>query len=243
MHRRTQTALVTHDQLAKLANDIDGAVRVPIKYPSDFKNVPDAAVKHFVETNGGFVYEQYAKPEHHYLGMYDVGFPLHEPDAVLVSQAAAFIIDLIKIAELSRRKPTDRLALILARQGQGEFRDRLDNIWEGRCAVTKCSVRQALRASHIKPWRLSTDEERLSGENGLLLTATLDALFDSFLISFDDDGRMLFSPSLPAEERKLLMLEPNSRLSRSPPAKQKEYLMLHRAQSEQRYGNSMVIAN
>ena len=103
-------------------------------------------------------------------------------------------------------------------------------------ALTKCSVRQTLRASHIKPWRLSNDQERPSGENELLLTATLDALFDSLLISFSDDGRMLFSPSLPVEERELLILQPDTGLWRSPSTKQKEYLEFHRDQSNQRYG-------
>lgn len=33
-------------------------------------------------------------------------------------------------------------------------------------------------ASHTKPWRDSTNEQRLDGENELLLTPTIDHLFD-----------------------------------------------------------------
>jgi predicted restriction endonuclease len=51
-----------------------------------------------------------------------------------------------------------------------------------------------LIASHIKPWRSSTDQERLDGENGLLLTPNVDSLFDRGFISFDDDGTLLVSP-------------------------------------------------
>jgi hypothetical protein len=51
-----------------------------------------------------------------------------------------------------------------------------------------------LIASHCKPWRDSPNEERLDGENGLLLTPTIDHLFDRGFISFEDDGDLLVSP-------------------------------------------------
>ena len=73
---------------------------------------------------------------------------------------------------------TDRLALVKARVGQGLFRDKLLNRWENKCAVTGSTVLQILRASHMKPWRESTNFERLDPANGLLLTANFDALFD-----------------------------------------------------------------
>ena len=50
------------------------------------------------------------------------------------------------------------------------------------------------RAGHCKPWRDSSDSERLDGENGLLLTPTIDHLFDRGFISFATDGRLLVSP-------------------------------------------------
>jgi len=41
-----------------------------------------------------------------------------------------------------------------------------------------------LVASHCKPWRDSTNGERLDGENGLLLTQSIDHLFDrGFIVS------------------------------------------------------------
>ena len=51
-----------------------------------------------------------------------------------------------------------------------------------------------LVASHIKPWRESTNEERLTAGNGLLLTPSIDHLFDRGFISFDDSGETLISP-------------------------------------------------
>jgi putative restriction endonuclease len=48
--------------------------------------------------------------------------------------------------------------------------------------------------SHTKQWRDSTNEERLTGENGLLLTPTIDHLFDKGFISFEDKGDLIVSP-------------------------------------------------
>src|SRR3954447_15064363 len=51
-----------------------------------------------------------------------------------------------------------------------------------------------LLASHCKPWRDSTNEERLNGENGLLLTPSIDHLFDRGFIGFEDNGALIISP-------------------------------------------------
>jgi putative restriction endonuclease len=46
----------------------------------------------------------------------------------------------------------------------------------------------------VKPWRDSSNDERLDGENGLLLTPTIDHLFDKGFISFENDGDLIISP-------------------------------------------------
>lgn len=51
-----------------------------------------------------------------------------------------------------------------------------------------------LRASHCKPWCGSSDVEYLDGESGLLLTPSIDHLFDRGFISFESDRRLLVSP-------------------------------------------------
>jgi len=88
---------------------------------------------------------------------------------------------------------TDRAAIVLARRGQGLFRQRVQEI-ETRCRVTGVDRPEHLLASHCKPWRDSDNVERLDGENGLLLTPSIDHLFDRGFISFRDDGRLLVSP-------------------------------------------------
>jgi hypothetical protein len=88
---------------------------------------------------------------------------------------------------------TDRLALIRARAGQGRFKENVSRI-ETCCRLTRVSNPVHLIASHIKPWRESSNEERLAAGNGLLLTPSIDHLFDRGLISFEDSGETLISP-------------------------------------------------
>ncbi len=99
---------------------------------------------------------------------------------------------------------TTRQRLVEARLGQGQFRRQVLERWRRRCVVTGCTLEDILRASHIKPWRSCTDDERLNPANGLLLTANLDALFDRCSISFEDDGRMLVSGNISPSEREML---------------------------------------
>jgi putative restriction endonuclease len=90
-------------------------------------------------------------------------------------------------------RETERQALIRARSGQGLFRDRVSKI-ETKCRVTGVENPVHLVASHCKPWRDSNNEERLDGENGLLLTPSIDHLFDRGFIGFEDNGKLIISP-------------------------------------------------
>ena len=121
---------------------------------------------------------------------------------------------------------TEKERMVLARVGQGVFRSRVLGMWDERCAVTGSVF--AIRASHIKPWRESTDTEKLDPNNGLPLVATLDDLFDSFLISFSTDGSMLISDVLSNRDLACLKLDRGMRLSKKPSANQESYLAQHR---------------
>ncbi len=90
---------------------------------------------------------------------------------------------------------TTKDQLVKSRRGQGVFKANV-RLNETKCRVTGVADPQHLRASHIKPWRDSTDEEKLSGCNGLLLAPHIDHLFDKGLISFSDSGELLLSPKL-----------------------------------------------
>ena len=86
--------------------------------------------------------------------------------------------------------------------------------------------------SHIKPWSVSSNRERLDPANGLLLLANVDALFDAELVTFENDGRMLVSKLVPAGEKKRLGLP--RRLARAPDRHERAYLAQHRKMKFQR---------
>lgn len=123
---------------------------------------------------------------------------------------------------------TEREAIVQSRLGQGKFRTQLIDYWS-RCAVTGCEEIRVLRASHIKPWRVSDTSERLDVYNGLLLTPNLDVLFDIGLISFNDNGRIITNPSLTNESMYQLGLQSDMRIQESLlTERHQEYLYYHR---------------
>jgi putative restriction endonuclease len=91
--------------------------------------------------------------------------------------------------------PVEKETLVRARRGQGRYRQDLERI-EGGCRLTGLIDRRHVRASHIKPWRVSDDGEKLDPNNGLLLSPHIDHLFSRGYISFTDDGDLLVSKFL-----------------------------------------------
>lgn len=137
--------------------------------------------------------------------------------------------DVVAILNDQNTSPTQKETLISARLGQGGFRRDVLKRWEQRCSVTGSSTLVAIRASHIKPWRVSNDQERLDPNNGLALVANLDALFDAGLISFDLSGTLIVSPQLDSAERQRFGLSGQSlRLRKVPLAASAVYLLYHR---------------
>ncbi|HZZ95189.1 MAG TPA: HNH endonuclease signature motif containing protein [Usitatibacter sp.] len=123
---------------------------------------------------------------------------VHGDDAVVAQ-------DIVSILEDASIPETTKEQLTQARVGQGRFRQSVIEVWGGeeRCAFTGIAVRQLLVASHIAPWRQSV-ALRLDGTNGILLCAHLDKLFDQYLISFSDDGRLIKSKRLDTDEWRAL---------------------------------------
>jgi putative restriction endonuclease len=118
--------------------------------------------------------------------------------------------------------------LVRQRVGQARYRDALLTYWGGSCAVTGVAVTEALRASHAKPWaECADDAERLDAFNGFLLVANLDALFDRFLISFDDTGHLLTSTRLSPSDLPGLGIRPGMTL-RWLTSEHRHYLQWHR---------------
>lgn len=93
---------------------------------------------------------------------------------------------------------TEKLQLVKSRRGQGLFKANVKLV-ERACRVTGVIQPNLLIASHIKPWKDSSDAEKLDGFNGLLLAPHIDRLFDKGLMSFHKDGSLLFSTRLETE--------------------------------------------
>jgi HNH endonuclease len=121
---------------------------------------------------------------------------------------------------------TEKKQLSNARRGQGLFRSRVSMVEKG-CRVTGVTEKAHLRASHIKPWADSTDEEKLDGNNGLLLSPHIDHLFDRGYISFSDEGDLMVSHKLNSEILKTWSIESESNFG-SFNQQQRKYLAYHR---------------
>lgn len=122
---------------------------------------------------------------------------------------------------------TTRTALIEARVGQGAFRSRLVDRWAGKCALTGLQNPNLLIASHIHAWSLADNTARLDPDNGLLLAAHIDRLFDSGLVSFSQHGDILISDMLKEEERRILRLDEFTKIKNLSNGN-RMYLMKHR---------------
>jgi hypothetical protein len=116
------------------------------------------------------------------------------------------------IATDSAIRETERAALVQARRGQGLFRDNVRSI-EHACRITKVERMEHLIASHVQPWRDSSNDQRLDGENGLLLTPTVDHLFDKGFISFEDSGQLIVSPVADSRSLKRMGIDQEGRVN------------------------------
>ena len=100
-----------------------------------------------------------------------------------------------KIVERTDIGDVERVQLMRSRRGQGVFKRNV-MLHEQACRVTDITDIRHLRASHIKPWSISDDREKLSGSNGLLLSPHVDHLFDQGWISFGDKEDILVSKKI-----------------------------------------------
>lgn len=131
----------------------------------------------------------------------------------LPNQAAEAYAEEIAKIEANPPTTTEALAIVKQRRGQELFRKALMDYWGGACAVTGITIPELLRASHAKPWAdCASDEERLNVFNGFLLCAHLDALFDRGLMTFDEMGTAVFSPTIDVTTRELLNLPSGRKL-------------------------------
>ena len=120
---------------------------------------------------------------------------------------------------------TDIEKIVKTRVSQGSFR-RLLLLERHHCNLCDISTTSVLRASHIKEWAESSKEERIDANNGLLLCANHDALFDRHLISFEPDtGNICISASIDDEQRNALNISESAKFSMN--ERMKAYMQIH----------------
>ncbi|WP_294960394.1 HNH endonuclease [Sulfurimonas sp.] len=142
----------------------------------------------------------------------------------IIINSTSMIDDLSEINNSEQLSETEKKNLVNCRIGQGDFRKSLISHWSG-CSITKHKQIDILIASHIKPWKDSTNSERLDKYNGFLLVPNLDKLFDKGYISFDDEGKIMISTELSNFEK----LSVNKKMKVDIKNAHKKYLQFHRA--------------
>ncbi len=120
---------------------------------------------------------------------------------------------------------TERKGLVTCRVAQGWYRNQLIEKWSSTCPVTYCDRIEILIASHIKRWSESSDFEKKDVDNGILLSPSIDALFDKYLVSFNDDGSLIISKEIRDDLPKLGISE-NAKIDIN--EGMKKYLAHHR---------------
>lgn len=158
----------------------------------------------------------------------------HHMYSATLSQFAAYLAsngsddvqtDLEQIIDDPTTTTTEKTALIKSRIGQGVFRDKVLLHWTS-CAVTSFNDTNLLVASHIKPWKKSTNSERLDPWNGLLLSPNLDKAFDKGFITFESHGGIRLSPLL--VEAAKLGITSSMKIALKP--QHEKYMSHHRAE-------------
>lgn len=110
------------------------------------------------------------------------------------------------ISQLSKSEPETQVAAIpeggeqivttKARVNQGFFRKAVLSSYSSTCCITGICTPQLLIASHIKPWRDSTANEKTDPRNGVCLNALHDKAFDQGYITISKDYTILVSSHL-----------------------------------------------
>lgn len=116
-------------------------------------------------------------------------------------------------------------AIIKSRRGQGLYREKSIELWK-TCSVTGFTKSSILIASHVKPWKFSTNFERIDQHNSLLLVPTLDKLFDKGYIGFEPNGKIMISDKIESTDLERIGVHSTLRLRQIPDAT-RAYLDYH----------------
>lgn len=107
----------------------------------------------------------------------------------------------VENAIVTAKSKTKEKEIGYARIGQGKYRELLLEECPF-CPFTKINDERLLIASHIKPWVVSNDEEKIDPKNGYILSPMYDKLFDRGFITFTADRKVWISDWLSPQNQK-----------------------------------------
>ncbi|SFD20795.1 HNH endonuclease [Ruminococcus albus] len=149
------------------------------------------------------------------IGQHQFWFGDEETNAKVVDYIKTFESNQNKkvnsIEDVSNLVGDDILALVKQRVNQGDYRKKLLQKFDN-CCICGANLKDCLIASHIKPWRDSSPEEKTDVNNGLLLCPNHDKLFDLGYISFDNEGKILISNQLDEKNQMWLNVLPTMKI-------------------------------
>ncbi|WP_155767499.1 HNH endonuclease [Sporosarcina ureilytica] len=112
------------------------------------------------------------------------------------------------------------------RKSQQSFCKDLMLLWAYQCVLCGIDLPELLKAVRSKPWKDSSDVERVDPYNGLLLCANHAALYENGLIAFDGQGRLHISSQLSEEDYEKYDLHKKVKIARQ--ENHKKYLKWHK---------------
>lgn len=146
-----------------------------------------------------------------------------------IKQYRYFLSDAIYEVDLAKESlSTEKVILAKLRIGQGTYRSGLIAKYNGECVVTGINNPKLLIASHIKPWSVCGDNEKIDIENGLLLSANMDKLFDCGLITFNNTGKLSISSFIGRKNEEKLHLSNDICVDLKASSQLLNYLEYHR---------------
>lgn len=98
-----------------------------------------------------------------------------------------------------------------AREGQGEYRKALLQECP-MCPITGITEEALLIASHIKPWAVCEEQEKIDPKNGFVLSPLYDKLFDRGFITFTSDRRVKVTNWLSRHDRDRIGIKDNQQI-------------------------------
>lgn len=184
--------LIENGKLSKV--EIIALMLVDIaKNPATF--ISDIDLKEYVieAKNNGFIERKYNQIGYllNLLGKLD--------DLVFVGDDLYFREDAEQIFGEDLVESSQKRDPYLHRIYKNQLKEECEEIFGRPMCVLEHLSYPVLIASHIKPFIESDENEAYDPNNGLLLSRTIDSLFDLKYISFTDEGTMLFSSRIPSD--------------------------------------------